>query len=253
MPLQKVPVLDGASGLHYSGRIYTNQYPQMSQNICNGLTATLAQLNDVYANGVSRTDLPIDDATKRISTAALQGHVENLKTAGVVPGQLAEFDTQMKADKDFYAAVQAEYCFYEARYTTALAEFMAEVSSAQGADPTTTQNILNQTIALNKRLNSLLEVIGYVGNERARNVNERNNKIDKANEDIDNKIGQLKAQQDFLQSGDVRVRTQEEMMRYSKEKNTAMNIQMMFFVALNVVALGTVFFVYKSVKPNATL
>jgi hypothetical protein len=36
------------------------------------------------------------------------------------------------------------------------------------------------------------------------------------------------------------------MMRYSAEKNRSMNIQIMFFVALNVVALGTVLTVYKN-------
>jgi hypothetical protein len=41
------------------------------------------------------------------------------------------------------------------------------------------------------------------------------------------------------------------MMRFSGEKNRAMNIQIMFFVALNVVAIGTVMSVYGSMKPAA--
>jgi hypothetical protein len=52
----------------------------------------------------------------------------------------------------------------------------------------------------------------------------------------------------FLTTGDVKFKTYEEMMRYSKEKNQAMSIQIMFFVALNVVALGTVISVYTGTK-----
>lgn len=246
LPLQRVPVLDGASGLHYSGRVYMNDYPQLSSDICNGATASIDQVNDIFPNGISRADLPVDDSTKRISATALQGHVANLVTNGLIPGQNGDFDKQMAADKAFYTAVQAEYCFYESRYTAALQQFITVVSDPRGTDSNAAQTSLNQTIAINKRLNSLLEIIAYVGNDRAQKVNARSTNIDQANKDLSSKIDILKEQRDFLQSSDVRVRTQEEMMRYSKEKNQAMNIQVMFFVALNVVALGTVLTVYKS-------
>ena len=41
-------------------------------------------------------------------------------------------------------------------------------------------------------------------------------------------------------------------MRYSAEKSRAMNIQIVFFVALNVVALGTIITVYKTVGAPRT-
>jgi hypothetical protein len=250
LPLQKVPVQDGASGLHYSGRVYTNQFSKLSADLCNGTTASVDQIADLFPNGVSSTDLPIDDSTHRISTTALQGYVNNLEQTGLVPGQLPSFDEQATADKSFYVAVQGEYCFYEARYSAALTQFMALVADPRGADPNATQSILNQTIALNKRLNSLLEIIHYVGNERARKVNARSSKIEKANAEIQEKLAILSQQKDFLQSSEVRTRTQEEMIRYSSEKGRAMNIQIMFFVALNVVALGTILTVYSQTAPS---
>ena len=88
LPLQRVPVQDGASGLHYSGRMYTNQFHQMSQDICQGQTASVDQINDVMPNSVSTTSLPVDDSTKRISTTALQGYVNQLQGTGHLPGQL---------------------------------------------------------------------------------------------------------------------------------------------------------------------
>jgi len=251
LPVQRVPTYDGASGLHYSGRVYTNQFQSLSSDICNGGTATAAQIGDVMKNSVSTTSLPIDDSTKRISQSALQSYVEGLIASGVVPGQNADFDAQMKADSAFYGSVQAEYCFYEARYVAALTQFLTLVSQPQAADSKAVEAALSNTVNLNKRLNSLLEIMNYVSNSRAQKVNSRSPSIDAANKTLQDKIGILKSQQEFLTSSDVRIRTQEEMLRYSAEKSRAMNIQIMCFVALNVVALGTIFTVYTGLKPSA--
>ena len=249
LPVQRVPTYDGASGLHYSGRVYTNQFQALSSDICKGGTATAAQIGDVMKNSVSTTSLPMDDSTQRISQSALQSYVEGLISSGVVPGQNADFDVQMKADAKFYADVQAEYCFYEARYVAALTQFLTLVS--QPTESKTIDAALTSTVNLNKRLNSLLEIMNYVSNSRAQKVNSRSPSIDEANKTLQTKIGILKSQQEYLTSSDVRIRTQEEMMRFSAEKSRAMNIQIMCFVALNVVALGTIFTVYTGLKPSA--
>lgn len=246
LPMQRVPTVDGASGLHYSGRVYTNQVQQLSQDICNGASASVDQISDVMPNSISTTTLPVDDSTKRISTTALQGYIAQLESTGTIPGQMDSFDKQMRADKAFYASLQNEYCFYETRYVAAMTQFLALVSNPNGADQGAVTSTLASTVALNQRLNSLLEIINYVGNERAQMVNERSPAIDAANQALDQKLATLAEQQIMLTSGDARLKTQAEMIRYSAEKSRAMNIQIMFFVALNVVALGTVFTVYKS-------
>lgn len=249
LPLQREPVSEGASGLHYSGRVYMNQFAKSSADICkdaNVGTLSVDHIGDVFPGSISTTDLPVDQSTQRIGTAAIQGYVTSLVGKGAIPGELGSFDQQMVADKRFYSQVQAEYCFYEARYKTALAEFLSLVSAPTGSDNASVQGILKQTVALNQRLNSLLEIINYVGNDRAQKVNVRSPEIDKANTEIQAKIATLTEQKNFLQTSDVRENTQREMMRFSDEKNRAMRTQIMFFVALNVVALGTVLTVYKS-------
>lgn len=246
LPLQRVPTADGASGLHYSGPVYMNQAPRLSSSLCNGVTVSVDQIEDIFPNGVSSPSLTVDESTHRISQQALQGHVSALISQGRIPGQTkADFATQMAADKTFYTAVQAEYCFYEARYVAALSQFLNLVSAQPPAESSAVQSALNQTIALNRRLNSLLEVINFVGNERAREVNARSPAIEKANTDIQAKLDVLNSQKTFLESSDATTRTQTEMMRFSAEKNRAMSIQIMFFVALNVVAVGTVLTVYR--------
>jgi hypothetical protein len=197
-------------------------------------------------NSLSTTTLPVDDSTKRISQSALQGYVSNLQGTGAIPGEMPTFDEQTKADKKFYDHVQREYCFYETRYQAALKEFLARVSNPAGVSQTDLQNILDTTTGLNQRLNSLLEIINYVGNERARRVAGRNPKLQEANTQLEKRMAILQQQQELLTTGGGRIRTQEEQLRYSAEKSHAMNIQIMFFVALNVVALGTVLTVYRS-------
>jgi hypothetical protein len=160
----RTPVPDGASGLHYSGRLYMNEAAQLSQDICQGASATADQIYDVCANSISTASLPIDPQTNRVSASALQGYVETQIAAGIIPGEGGDLQSQMTADAAFYAAVKAEYCFYEARYIAALTQFLTLASAQMGTDQAAMTRVLNQTVVLNKRLNSLLEIVAYVGN-----------------------------------------------------------------------------------------
>jgi hypothetical protein len=243
--MQRTPVYDGASGLHYSGKVYMNQFEELSIDLCKEKSVPLKAVDDIMKDGVSSPDLPVDPTTNRISSQSLQAHVQTLQNAGKVPGQYPNFEEQMKHDKAFNDRIRAEYCFYEARYSTSLDQFLM-IASRENKKADDVDNWLNKTIALNKRLNSLLEILNHVANDRASRVDQRNPKLDEANKALHGKISVLQKQQEFLQSSDVHTRTQEEMMRYSAEKSKAMNVQIMFFVVLNVIALGTVLTVYKS-------
>jgi len=247
VPLQKTPTQDGASGLHYSGQVYTNQAQQLSSDICQGASVSADQIGDIMPLSISTDTLPVDPATNRISASSLQSYVSNLMNTGRIPGELDNFKDQMLADKGTYELIQGEYCFYESRYKAALEQFISIVSDPNGGDSST---ILASTISLNKRLNSLLEIVNYVGNNRATHVAKRGPQIEKANTDIQQKIGVLQQQQEYLSSTNVHIKTQEEMVRYSAEKSRAMNIQIMFFVALNIIAIGTVLTVYKGLPPK---
>jgi hypothetical protein len=249
LPVQRSPVEDGASGLHYSGRVYMNSFQALGKDICNGASVGPNQINDVYPNGISTSQLTMDPTTHRISQQALQSYVATLMTNGLVPGQMGSFDDQMNADRAFYSSIQTEYCFYEARYVAALTQFL-NIISQPNPDQSAADAALQPVIAINSRLNSLLETMSYIINDRAQKINVRSPAIDQANQQLDANIATLTAQKEFLTSSDATIKTREEMVRYSAEKSRAMNIQIMFFVALNVVALGTVLSVYKAMPPK---
>jgi hypothetical protein len=237
IPRRREAIPEGASGLHFpADRIYANSLQRMSSDICQGATASVDQINDVMPGSISTT----------VDTAGIQSYAQGLVVSGKIPGGQGSAEEQLRADQAFDSQVKAEYCFYEARYITALRQFVATVADSN----TTAAPVLQTTVNLNRRLNSLLEIINYVSNERSRKINDRSSEITAANTALQDKIKALADQQRFLESSDVRIRTQEEMVRYSAEKSRSMNIQIMFFVALNVVALGTIFTVYSSMGPR---
>jgi len=248
VPVQKVPTREGASGLHYSGRVYANEYNSLSTDICKGQTVAPDKVNEVMPNSISTVSIQFNPTTKRLDTNQLANYVKGLVAKGVIPGNTLEFDALMQADTAFYNAIQTEYCFYETRYKAALTEFITQVSTQNGTDTT---SALNATINLNIRLNTLLEILNHVSNLRATAVNNRSPQITDANKKLQEAIKRLQEQKAMLETSDGRIRTQEEMIRYSAEKSRAMNIQIMFFVAMNVVALGTIITVYKSMRPSA--
>lgn len=239
IPMRREPIPEGASGLHFpADRIYANSLQRMSSDVCNGATASIDQIGDVMPGSISTT---------MVDKAGIRSYAQGLVASGQIPGGQGTADEQMRADQAFDSQVKAEYCFYEARYIAALRQFVATVADSNGS---ASAPVLQATVDLNKRLNSLLEIINYVSNERSKKVNDRSSEIVSANTALQSKIKTLADQQRFLESSDVRIRTQEEMVRYSSEKSRAMNIQIMFFVALNVVALGTIFTVYSSMGPR---
>jgi hypothetical protein len=243
-----VPV--STSGLNYSGYVWANKFTQTSADICKGTTATLQQVNDVMPNSISKPDLPRNKDTGVIQPDSLGNHVRSLMSQGIIPGNNAtNFDEKAKADATLYKQVQAEYCFYEARYTAAMEQLLIMLSNQGNNDMTAVNPLLDSSIALNMRLNSLLEILNYVSNDSANIVNQRSPQINEANKNLNKKLAALQKQYAFLSDSDIKLNTQEEMIRYSSEKSRAMNIQIMFFVALNVVALGTIITVYKNVSP----
>jgi ABC-type transport system involved in Fe-S cluster assembly fused permease/ATPase subunit len=59
-------------------------------------------------------------------------------------------------------------------------------------------------------------------------------------------MSKLKATYEMLNSTDAVVTTQREMVRYTEEKNNYTTNQITVWTALNVLALGTIFYVYRN-------
>ena len=244
--MEKTPVSEGASGLHYSGRLYANEINKLAAEICDNASVSPDKIKDVMPNSISTVGLSVDPTTKRIKQSELKSYIDQLVSKGVLPGSAKEFGAHVTLDTTFYTNIKTEYCFYESRYKAALLYFI-NLATSPDSD---TSVALNATINLNKRLNSLLEIINAVGNRRATETDRRSKEIQDANMNLQKMLDDLRKQKIFLESSDATVRTQGEMVRFSSEKSRSMNIQIMLFIGLNIVALGTIITVYKSMRPS---
>jgi hypothetical protein len=209
----------------------------------------------MYKNGVASDSLTPDAATGRIPVAQLQAHIHSLEGSGILKrrptvkvGDLYETDMEklVPQDVELYQTLNSEYCFYEQRYRYALKTFLKKATSRDSNDNTAARTMLNNTKLLNIRVNSVLEVMNYLAQSRTSPTNMNKDMINKYNKSINDRLHKSKAIYDLLQRDNALVLTQREMVRYTEEKNAYTTNQIAVWAALNIVALGTIFYVYRN-------
>jgi hypothetical protein len=207
--------------------------------------------------GVASDSLVPDPSSGRVSAALIASHVKSLQGSGVLKSrpiqkvadgsQETETDVLKAQDTALHALLQKEYCYYEQRYRYALKNFLYKATSRNVNDNAEAQRLLRDTKTLNIRLNSVLEVMNVLTQDRVMYVNSITSTANRANTSINAKLEKLQNTYKMLNSDNAIVTTQKESVRYTEEKNTHNSNQIALWTALNVVALATIFYVYKSV------
>lgn len=215
-----------------------------------------AEMMEVFRDGVASERLVPDPSTGRIHSSVLAAHVNQLTQANIIKRRptLDVSDDQMetnisqlvKLDAEFNDRLHDEYCHYEQRYRYALKEFLKLATSRSGADAAPAQAMLENTKILNLRLNSLLEIMNYLAASRVGEINSNKTAINNYNKSINEKLDKLKRSYDYLSQENVIVKTQKESVRYTEEKNNYTSNQIAVWAAMNVVALGVIFYVYRN-------
>ena len=80
----------------------------------------------------------------------------------------------------------------------------------------------------------------------ANNVESNKKSINKWNEDISQKLSGLQDQYNRIIKDDKTILRQTSMVEFSKEKNNAASNQIGLYIALNIAAIGMIFFVSRS-------
>jgi hypothetical protein len=209
----------------------------------------------MFHNGVASDNLVTDSATGRIPVAQLAEHVENLQGSGVLKrrpevkvgmGFETNMDDLVKYDAELFNRLNDEYCYYEQRYRYALKQFLGKATSRVQSDNAAAQVMLQNTKLLNQRLNGVLETMNYLAASRVDMVNQNKDAINTYNKSINEKLSALKSTYDMLNKTNAIVRTQKEAVRYTEEKNNFTTNQISVWAALNVLALATIFYVYRA-------
>ena len=201
--------------------------------------------------GVMNDSLPVDPKTGIITTQGLNTHIQGLKNSGIIPPMPVDqngnynMDKLISNDLTLYTNLQSEFCWYESRYLYALNQFLQAATLRQATDAGPANSLLLTTQTLNKRANSVLQVISFLAQDRVADILGSKGGIDNTNTDINKKLAQLQAGYALLNRNDALLTTQKEMVRYTEEKNNYTNNKIIVWTALNVLALGAIFYVYR--------
>jgi len=237
---------------------YVTNIPKRGlNNVCNPPARFYsdADLMKVFAKGVASDSLIPDSRSGRIPVAQLHSHIENLESTGILKkrptqevAQTMETDVDklIAQDVELFKRINEEYCFYEQRYKYALRMFLERATSRSASDNFAAQALLKNTKVLNIRLNSVLEVMNYLAQSRVEVTNANKDMINKYNKHINDKYQKANNMYNLLKQDNAIIQTQREMVRYTEEKNNYTTNQIAVWAALNIVALGTIFYVYRS-------
>lgn len=214
------------------------------------------QLLALYPNGIGSESLLPDSSTGRVPVAAIQQYVTksaNLKSRPVLSvatsgSNLTETDMDKLVvnDADLTNQLRLEYCFYEQRYRYALKQFLTKATSRNQSDNSPAQVMLGITKTLNLRLNSILEIMNYMAQDRVNQVNTNKTSINSINQSINAKMAKLSSTYALLNEENAIVQTQKEMVRYTEEKNNYTSNQIAIWATLNIIALGSIAYVYRN-------
>ena len=226
---------------------------------------TETELLALFPNGMLKgipNGFPIDQQTGRVLKSTLDNYVNDLqKDGGPIPahkqhvigdntGSITINEKNMRetvnTDSNVFNKFGAEYCHYEQRYRYALKTFLQVATSRDTKTNAWAQRLLQHTKTLNMRLNSLLEIMNALTQRRVGEVNMNTQQINKSNEEINKAMERLKNTYDKLSKDNSILITQKEMVRYTLEKNNYTTNQISLWAALNVLALGTIFYVYRN-------
>jgi len=195
--------------------------------------------------------LATDPNTGIIANDAIAQQVKSLINSGAIPkppmdaqGNM-DMDKLMAQDGTLYQNLQAEFCWYESRYIYALNQFLQAATLRQATDAAQANQYLTITQTLNKRANSVLQVISYLAQNRVGDIMAAKGGIDSMNTEINQKLAALQAGYSLLSQNDAVLTTQKEMVRFTEEKNNFTNNKIIVWTALNVIALGAIFYVYR--------
>jgi hypothetical protein len=154
-------------------------------------------------------------------------------------------DALMANDIKLYTNLQTEFCWYESRYVYALNQFLQAATLRQATNAKQANTYLDITQTLNKRANCVLQVISYLAQSRVGNIMESKTSVDSMNANINKKLAELQAGYNLLSKDDAILTTQKEMVRYTEEKNNYTSNRIVVWTALNILALGAIFYVYQ--------
>lgn len=232
---------------------------EMSLSCPSQTSLTDNELNQTFGDGVIQGLLPISapssadrDGSGLLTKTAIDGIVSSLKSSGVIPQPKSADggELYLKKQTDLLKNVQAEYCFYDARYKYSLNKLFTAINNGYINNTPDTQAViqkyLTSTQALNRRLNDLTQITNAVTEYMLSSTSDLEQEIRSFEKQITELQGKLLEQNKLISSNQAVSELNKQMVKFTEQKAKYSNNLLGLYSFLNVVALGLLVYVYKS-------
>lgn len=201
----------------------------------------------------------VNSATDAIDTAALDAHVATLIANSSSTAPLIVTRENMVPAEDYAnnsAALRKkileEYCFYYKRYMYILNDILMIAATTNlntfHAEYTTKKS---KTESLNSKLNQILQILQSLNNSRInslKNLYNSDKGVNQLNADLNSTRQQLVKHSTILKNSSMETDIKSAMVDYTLEKNSSSRNLLAVYGFMNIVAVGLIFYLYRSVK-----
>lgn len=228
---------------------------------CPAKTAlTDTELSQTFGNGVTQGLLPSSpngasdrDGSGILNGNAVQSLISSLKGSGVIPtASTGNAELFVSKQAELLKNIQAEYCFYEARYKYSLDQLFNSINlgymNNTGDTQASIQKYLASTQALNQRLNDLTQIINGITDDMLSSTTNLDAEIKAFDKQIKEQQTKLAAQNKIISSGQAVTTLNKQMVKFTEQKGKYSNNLLGLYSFLNIVALGLLIYVYKSAR-----
>jgi len=209
---------------------------------------TDSEIDKTYGDGINPGLLPSSLNNSDIENGTLKASIVNsivlnLKSSGVI-------SVNEEKQKKLLESIKSEYCFYYARYRYMLNKCFTYLSSNDisiQANQTTLIQYTSMAEILNSKIVCLTEIINGVTAEFIKMKTSNENEMKTFNEEIKTNQNKLMEQNKIISSNQNTALLNKEMVKYTEEKNRYTDNLLKVYSILNIVVLGLLVYVYKSV------
>ncbi len=141
--------------------------------------------------------------------------------------------------------LQDEYCFHKVRYDAVLKKFL-ESLTPNSTSQDQVNDYLGVTVHFNKRMNAMIQIIDYIAKAQIPSISGRAGTNDDLNGSLKDFAATFEKDKAVLMQEQAVIRTRKEMIRFTQEKNNHIANQISLWAALNILAIGAIFHIYRS-------
>jgi hypothetical protein len=204
----------------------------------NQITALMTKFTTMNVPGSSPAYKMITPSSE-MSAALQSGTTSNSKTS---------------VSYDLLYSLNYEYCYWIKVYRVILGDYMLTTNSPAGTPASFTaankteqqRKLINQLNAINLRLVDITAITTKIATTQTAALATMNAAVNTFLTNIETNTGRLNTQGAELSSADVQSKLRSRMLQYSEEKNAYANQLLSLYGFANLIALGLLFYIYKS-------